>query len=518
MNQFLNQIFARTDRMIALTTITAFLFAILFFRPWVWDATSYHLPFAARELGIQNYLGISNLYDGRYKGFPVLWRYALGPGLILNSPRLYILPNIAAALSVGYCLHRLLNISKLMAIAATLCFPITYLGFASAYQDYFTNAFILMGGLLAARGIFSLIFVKHDQGIVTLWGGFACLAVAANTKIQGIILSVTILTVTVIYAILLKIVRLRQIDEQVQQQERRENWTTNKILLFLSSSGNKQRILKLGISLALLSLIFYQPLSNLKHYNNPFYPVETLGFKGPETQYSTPLEYIPPIPIMSNFLSHYLSILEIDPYILPRTLPDGRKFLPPRLRSLDMYSMRIQRTGGSIGIIYAGMMALLLINAFRIIKSKRIHTFNESLAVFLPLTSIFISFLPQSLDLRYYLVGLFIASIGSLALSTNQKLLDIAKGLILIGLLISLPHLVIRARKILTPDRFLNLQSELPTTEQCIQLGELSVNREGRKVLRLNPQTVPDNVPFQCRLVMPESIYIDYCEEPCTRD
>ena len=145
MNQFLNQIFARTDRMIAFTTITAFLFAILFFRPWVWDATSYHLPFAARELGIQNYLGISNLYDGRYKGFPVLWRYALGQGLILNSPRLYILPNIAAALSVGYCLHRLLNISKLMAIAATLCFPITYLGFASAYLDYFTNAFILLG-------------------------------------------------------------------------------------------------------------------------------------------------------------------------------------------------------------------------------------------------------------------------------------------------------------------------------------------------------------------------------------
>jgi hypothetical protein len=504
--------------MITFTTIIALIFGFLFFRPWVWDATSYHLPFAARELGIQNYLGISNLLDERYKGFPVLWRYALGPGLILNSPRLYILPNIVAALSVGYCLHRLLNISKSMAIAATLCFPITYLGFASAYQDYFTNVFILMGGLLAARGMFSIIHVEHGPGIVQIWGGFACLAVAANTKIQGIILSVTILTVTLIYSLLLKIMRSGPTKEEAHQQEVKDKTTDRKNHLPLISAGNKQGILKLGISFALFSLIFYQPLSNLKHYNNPFYPVETLGFKGPETQYSTPLEYIPSIPIVSNFLSHYLSILEIDPYILPRTLPDGRKFTPPRLRSLDMYSMRVQRTGGSIGIIYAGLMAILLTNAFRIIKSKQIHTFNESLAIFLPLTSIFVSILPQSLDLRYYLVGLFIASIGSLAVPSKQKLLDTAKILILIGLLISLPHIVVRARKILTPDRFLNLQSELPTTEQCIQLGQLTVNREGRKVLNLNPQTVRDNVPFQCRLVMPESIYIDYCQQPCTTE
>ena len=366
--------------------------------------------------------------------------------------------------------------------------------------------------------MFSVIYVKHSSGIVQIWGGFACLAIAANTKIQGIILSVTILVVILIYSLLFKIMRSKQIKEKDHQQEFKDNATDRKNRLLLISARNKQGILKSGISFALLSLIFYQPLSNLKHYNNPFYPVETLGFKGPETQYSTPLEYIPSIPIVSNFLSHYLSILEIDPYILPRTLPDGRKFTPPRLRSLDMYSMRLQRTGGSIGIIYAGLMALLLTNACRIIRSKCIHTFNESLAVFLPLTSIFISFLPQSLDLRYYLVGLFIASIGSLALPTNQKLLDIAKGLILIGLLISLPHLVIRARKILTPDRFLNVQSELPTTEQCIQLGELTVNREGRTVLRLNPQTVPNNVPFQCRLVMPESIYIDYCQQPCTTE
>jgi len=46
---------------------------------WIWDATSYHLPFAAREIGIENYLGISNLFDERYKGFSILWRYALAP-------------------------------------------------------------------------------------------------------------------------------------------------------------------------------------------------------------------------------------------------------------------------------------------------------------------------------------------------------------------------------------------------------------------------------------------------------
>jgi hypothetical protein len=515
MKRLLNGILARTDRLIAYATITAAIFAILFFRPWVWDATSYHLPFAARALGIEDYLGISNLFNERYQGFPVLWRYALGPGLILDSPRLYILPNIVAALSVGYCLHRLLNLPKSLAIAATFCFPITYLGFASAYQDYFTNTFILMGGLLGVRGVFSKIYLKDGSWITHLWAGFACLAIAANTKIQGLVLSVTILTVTVIYAIFLKILKLRQIKEQDQQLEIEQKGTNHDTNLLLTSTGNKQRILKLGISVALIFLIFYQPLSNLKRYHNPFYPVETLGFKGPEVQYTTPLEYIPPIPVVSNFLSHYLSILEIDPYILPGILPVGKDFSPPRLRSLDMYSKRLQRTGGSIGVIYAGLMALLLVNASRVIRSKRIHTFNESLAIFFPLTSLFISFLPQSLDLRYYLVGLFVVSIGSLAIPADQKFLATAKVLILVGLLISLPHIVVRARKILTPEKFLQLKAELPTTDQCIKLGELTVDPKGRKVLRLDTQTVPNNMPFQCRLVMPKSIFIDYCRPPC---
>jgi len=170
-----------------------------------------------------------------------------------------------------------------------------------------------------------------------------------------------------------------------------------------------------------------------------------------------------------------------------------------------------------MGIIYGGLMALLLINETRVLRSGYINSFKESLSIFLPLTALVISFLPQSLDLRYYLVCLFVASIGSLINPINQKLFCTAKFLILLGLLISVPHVVIKARKILTPENFLNVQAELPTTEQCIQLGELVVNNQGRKVLRLNPQTVPNNMPFQCRLVMPGSIYIDYCQQPCEK-
>ena len=158
MNQLLAGVLSKIDRLIFLATIAAVVLAILCFRPWVWDATAYHLPFTARQLGVQDYLGISNLFNERYQGFPVLWRYALAPGLILNSPRLYILPNLLAAFSAALCLHRLLNISKSMAMATTLCFPISYLGFASPYQDYFTNMFALTGGLLAAQGVFVITY------------------------------------------------------------------------------------------------------------------------------------------------------------------------------------------------------------------------------------------------------------------------------------------------------------------------------------------------------------------------
>lgn len=513
MNQLLAGMLSKIDRLIVLATIAAVILAILFFRPWVWDATAYHLPFTARQLGVQDYLGISNLLNERYQGFPVLWRYALAPGLILNSPRLYILPNLLAALSIALCLHRLLNISKSMAIATTLCFPISYLGFASPYPDYFTNTFALTGGLLAAQGVFYLTQMKQKSGITQLWCGFTCLAIASNTKIQGLILSVTVLVATIVYAVVLKRLGMRQ--NQKICSDFNEDYTGNLSLQIFAL--DKRKILQTGISLVLILLVFYQPLSNLKRYNNPFYPISALGFPGPEKQYSTPLEYMPSIPLASNFLSHYLSALEIDPFILPGILSESKDFSPPRLRSIDMYSGRRQQTGGSIGIIYAGLMALMLVNSSRMIRSRQINSFHESLSIFLPLVSICISFLPQSLELRYYLGGLFVASIGSLMNPIHLKALRMAKILILSGMLISVPHVVIRARQILIPEKFLNVQAELPTTDQCIQLGELVVNNQGRKVLRLNPQTVPNNMPFQCRLVMPGSIYIDYCQQPCEK-
>lgn len=50
-------------------------------------------------LGIDNYSQISELQGPRYDGFPVLWRY----------------------------------------LACTFCFPISLIGFASAYQDWLAN-------------------------------------------------------------------------------------------------------------------------------------------------------------------------------------------------------------------------------------------------------------------------------------------------------------------------------------------------------------------------------------------
>jgi hypothetical protein len=489
----------RPDAWIVACTIVAVLAGIVLFRAWEWDVTAYHLPFSARQLNITRYRNISALINERYQGFPVLWRYALAPGLILDNPRLLIVPNLIAACTVGYTVRRLLNVGFFLGVAATLCFPISYLGFASAYPDYFTNCFAFAGALFLSHWMFALIRRTEQAEGSDLIAGLALLAIAANTKTQGFLMSVIILASTIIYGwVMGRYDSPSHTDTapshalHATSPHRGKRW----------GSGRSQ----LAIAAILAALIFFQPVINLTRFQNPFYPVGTLGLQGPQAEYSTPVEYLPRIPLATNALSHYLSASEIDPYLLP-----GGANVPPPTRSLGMFSQtREARTGGTIGLIYLGLLVLFLLNTWRILRSGVVANHVQSLSIFLPLLSLAISTLPQSLELRYYLVSLYVVSLGALVNPINSTLQRTAKIIIIAGLIASTYHLGLYGRDLLKPEKHFNLKSELPSVEQCMEKGKLITASKGRSVLILDPHLVPNNLPFQCRLVLPESIFIDY--------
>jgi hypothetical protein len=485
------------DKAMLVLVLLAILMSVVFFRPWYWDATAYHLPFSARAMNLAKYAQISAIENERYNGFPVLWRYALAPGLIFDLPRLYVLPNLAAAVAMAFSSVATLGLSWPVALACTLCFPISLLGFASAYQDYFTNVIALAGALHLFKWIHDVRYVSDGSGRWRLLLSFLFLIISANTKIQGLMLSVTILLVGLLYWLVI--------------------FSTNKTFnLSLSTSRPKRRFgLKFLLILFWLCValaLFVQPLNNLIRFGNPLYPVRAFGLSGSEERYSTPLEYLPKISVVTNVISHFLSTTEIDPYLLP-----GGDTKPSLLRSGDMFNERRPslaqssvRTGGTIGPIYIALLTLALAGLYRILQSKD-DPAQSSDQVALPLFALLlaVSALPQSLELRYFLITLYIPAILAVLAPGNAWSTKAAKAVICLGLIIGIFHVAVYGRHILAPGIMLDLRKELPTSQQCLSEGELKTGSDGRKILNIHGKRFGDMV-FKCRMVMTGDIFINY--------
>lgn len=95
-------------------------------------------------------------------------------------------------------IRKLLHVNLFLGIAVALWFPISYLGFASSYADYFTNFFALAGALVLSHWMFFCCKRWEQQKTGSLITGLAFLVVTSMTKVQGFFLSVSILVTTVI--------------------------------------------------------------------------------------------------------------------------------------------------------------------------------------------------------------------------------------------------------------------------------------------------------------------------------
>lgn len=501
---------AQTDKqplnLLRLIVILLLLLSIVFFRPWPWDATTYHLPFAARTIGLTSYTNISPLHNPRFEGFPMLWRYLLAPGLILDAPRLFIIPNFCAALIMAWTCAYILSLPWYLSIASTLCYPIAIIGFASPYQDYFVNTIALCGALFLFKSLFDAFSGATSINQRNLWLGTLLLSLSANTKVQGLLLASVILFTFVAYLAYVFYFSPRMLH------------TFYPISRLFSQ---KKTLLHLLTVVTVIS-IFFQPISNLILYQNPFYPFKAFGLHGAERTYSTPIEYLPSFPVLTNLTSHFISASEIDPYILPNP-----KAAPPLMRSLAMGNTRRPyhnapnevRTGGTFGPIYAGLLVLVALSVIREFSHAGPgNLFFRHLSAFLLFACLLVATLPQSHELRYYLFALFVPSLLSLSMPSSPFVKLITRRLVLLGLLLGLLHLSVHGKHLVfsklrsfqvSANPF-NLKAELPSARKCISLGVMKTHENGEKALILNSKNVTENIPFQCRLVLSKDIYIQY--------
>jgi hypothetical protein len=386
---------AKSKRIFSIIAFLALMFSFVTFNAFAGDSLMYHLPFAIRLWGLHEWPDYSGYFEGRYQGFPVLWRIVLLPALIFREPRLMFIPNLLALGCLCWYSRRYLFIPWSISLLAALCYPVVLFGFASSMQDFFVGATALAGALALFA---ASLKPNRDESGKTWLAGLLMLVLCANVKYQGLIVSVVILALSILFFL------------------EKHHFVLTKPLHYcrhLLSVAKTQFF----IGTLLLSLIFAQPVINFYRFYNPLYPNAFLFFKGPEATAASRIPYISKIPIIYNGLSFFSSALEIDPI-----LRSSRGFLfqrtvhmqnpPESMRQpADPFGNRWIITGGSYGMMFALFLtaAVVTIMRNRNQKLKPVDSnYLPTMQARLMISFLVMIFLPQTLELRYYMYNLLV--------------------------------------------------------------------------------------------------------------
>ncbi len=462
----------------------------LFYDAFAYDILAYHGPFAAVAAAIPRLssYSMSESIINRFQGFPPLWRWAMAPGLALGAPRLLILPNVLALIAFVFSARRTLSLPWPLASATALIFPISLFGFRSAYQDFFVAALICAGALSLVAALQRRSIAIACQSVLLLW-------LPALTKYQGLFQAAVALILALIACIAL---------EKRQFASWAHIWR------------GPLPFLVFGLLLCAL-----QPLHNLIAHHNPFFPIGTSFFSGPEASYSAAPAYTAPLAPFHSILNHFLSASELDWVargVVPSYTLDQARAQTQYGGILDPRALTgLVRTGGSFGPIY-----FVVIGAYAVAVAQAWKAWKAGHAIAAPGCAVLagmpylvlVAFLPQTHELRYYLALLILPAILALGWGWQHWA---PRGIVLVvSAMLSISfamnfvqplHSTLRgllvgqgpAYAIHYPSR------DLPTAAQCLaraQPDQGSVNSR-RTILRLS---MPD--AFACRLVLPDSYYI----------
>jgi hypothetical protein len=361
------------------------------------DSIHYHLPFAIRAFHLPGFPDYSGLKDSRYVGFPWLWRLMLAPGLALDRPRLFLLPNLLGLLLFVQVCHRYLRLARPWAACCCLVFPVALFSFRTSLQDFFVNTMVASAMLIL---LYPLARSDHQRNVQLFsWNdcfALLLLALAANTKFQGFFMAVIVVASTLFF-------RWREVQS------------------FRLQTLVSPRVKVVGCALVLMFAISFQPIANTIQFRNPFYPIAVAGLPGDIKATNSPIQYLPRVPLVFNAASFVVSATEIDPIIrsqagwsFQRSWHNFNKPKPEYLSATANHPWVM--TGGSNGLVFILLAVIACYVAFLAQDgcSDDLNAGNIYRRHLL-LTCVPLMFLPQAMELRYYMVILFVVSAVALS-------------------------------------------------------------------------------------------------------
>ncbi len=330
-----------------------------------WDTWGYHLPFAARIAGIvgPGSYAFSPENQARYEGFPLVVEALQGLfWKVTTRPECANLVALFSLFAFVAFLRRAFRVPPHVALVALLAIPLVQIHATQCYVDLPANAAAAVLVLLAYRA-----WAKTEPPAAKdVLAAAGAAAFAANAKFQ--------LAPVVVAAALALLVRARR----------------------------DRRLLAIG-ALA-LPIVFATPLKNVVLHGNPAWPVELriLGKALPfaDTRYEAFPRWLEHVPGPVRFLCSILEIGVKGWSVDQWTPPDDPGY----------------RMGGFFGAYVAVALAAVAFAAWR----RRTREAKVALAFVLGTTAV-VSVLPQSHELRYYLVWMLVLVALALILWARER-------------------------------------------------------------------------------------------------
>ncbi len=370
-----------------------------------WDVWSYHMPFAARLVGIvpRDFFTFDAGNEARFQGFPVLGELLQGwLWRLIGRPEAANLVAFSSVPVYGLFLRHRFGVPLYLSTLGLLAVPLVQLHMTSCYVDLPGNTAAAVLILLALES-----YTRSEPPTVrtVILAVFAA-AVAANTKALLHPVVFTALTLLALRAAVLQ-----------------------------AGAGffatHARRLAALGAISIVSAVIFATPLKNLAAHGNPYYPLDftILGhhFPGLEQPYESSPRWLASAPRPLRFVA---SILELH----SAPLADRHRWTVDQWTAPNAPGYRM---GGFFGAYVVGQ---LIFFAYQLVrqKSRQTRRVGGGFALLTALTSA----LPQSHELRYYMYWIIVlVSLNLwLACQKSQATLLGITSVAALGVVLSVTH------------------------------------------------------------------------------
>jgi hypothetical protein len=334
------------------------------------DVWNYHLPFAARLVGLvseKQYLFDAENTE-RYKGFPLLSEFIQGVlWRVFGRPQAANLLSVASVPVFAWFLRRRFFVPWHVSLLGLFAIPLVQAHAADSFVDLPSAAAVAALILITIRAFAEV----QPLGLGWLLLAFLSATFAVNSK--------AIVGPTVALGAGLLGARLLWLSQR------------------LPDSGKRRYRIQLAAFVLLLPIVFATPLKNLVRYHNPVYPfrAQVFGYELPGTEpnyHSSP----PWLEHASRPTRFAASVLEMG----ARPLSDPERWTYGQMTPPNHPGLRM---GGFFGAYVLFNLALL---GFRLVRDRS----REAIAAAsgLAVMTLLVSVIPQSHELRYHIYWMIV--------------------------------------------------------------------------------------------------------------